>query len=159
MHLCSKFWYPPPKGQMLKLKTTQGIWMGWKEECWSGFKTECFKMCCVHAGFIQISVSRLQGWYLVSWCDSTLSNGWKIPICWRSWTVNSLCLNMSIIDTKLSCPRFCLLKYFCHGRNIKDIIKLCGSEDLWEVAKLHDRESSFPGVCIIDNHFVHYIFS
>ncbi|XP_024169681.1 uncharacterized protein LOC112176094 isoform X1 [Rosa chinensis] len=28
--------------------------------------------------------------------------------------------------------------------NIKDIAKLRGSEDLWEVAKLHDRESSFP---------------
>ncbi|XP_031743554.1 uncharacterized protein LOC101210717 isoform X3 [Cucumis sativus] len=30
-------------------------------------------------------------------------------------------------------------------QNIKDIAKLRGSEDLWEVAKLHDRESSFPG--------------
>ncbi|XP_050384909.1 uncharacterized protein LOC126801563 isoform X2 [Argentina anserina] len=29
-------------------------------------------------------------------------------------------------------------------QNIKDIAKLKGSEDLWEVAKLHDRESSFP---------------
>ncbi|KAK9927689.1 hypothetical protein M0R45_024861 [Rubus argutus] len=29
-------------------------------------------------------------------------------------------------------------------QNIKDIAKLRGSEDLWEVAKLHDRESSFP---------------
>ncbi|CAL5436763.1 unnamed protein product [Camellia sinensis] len=28
--------------------------------------------------------------------------------------------------------------------NIKEIVKLKGSEDLWEVAKLHDRESSFP---------------
>ncbi|GJR34914.1 retrovirus-related pol polyprotein from transposon TNT 1-94 [Tanacetum coccineum] len=29
-------------------------------------------------------------------------------------------------------------------RNIKEIAKLRGSEDLWEVAKLHDREASFP---------------
>ncbi|XP_043725843.1 cell division cycle 7-related protein kinase-like [Telopea speciosissima] len=29
-------------------------------------------------------------------------------------------------------------------QNIKDIAKLRGSEDIWEVAKLHDRESSFP---------------
>ncbi|PON58821.1 Serine/threonine protein kinase [Parasponia andersonii] len=29
-------------------------------------------------------------------------------------------------------------------QNVKDIAKLKGSEDLWEVAKLHDRESSFP---------------
>ncbi|XP_022737174.1 probable serine/threonine-protein kinase cdc7 [Durio zibethinus] len=29
-------------------------------------------------------------------------------------------------------------------QNIKDIAKLTGSEDLWEVAKLHNRESSFP---------------
>ncbi|XP_057977782.1 uncharacterized protein LOC131164533 [Malania oleifera] len=28
--------------------------------------------------------------------------------------------------------------------NIKEIAKLRGNEDLWEVAKLHDRESSFP---------------
>lgn len=31
-------------------------------------------------------------------------------------------------------------------RNIKDIVKLKGSEELWEVAKLHNRESSFPEV-------------
>ncbi|XP_022933036.1 serine/threonine-protein kinase RIM15-like isoform X2 [Cucurbita moschata] len=30
-------------------------------------------------------------------------------------------------------------------QNIKDIAQLRGSEDLWEVAKLHDRESAFPG--------------
>ena len=35
-----------------------------------------------------------------------------------------------------------------HDRNIKDIVKLKGSEDLWEVAKLHDRDSSFPVVII-----------
>ncbi|WZY69953.1 hypothetical protein YC2023_002193 [Brassica napus] len=29
-------------------------------------------------------------------------------------------------------------------QNIKDIAKLRGSEELWEVAKLHNRESSFP---------------
>ncbi|KAL4353662.1 hypothetical protein GQ457_06G037500 [Hibiscus cannabinus] len=29
-------------------------------------------------------------------------------------------------------------------QNIKDIANLRGSEDLWEVAKLHNRESSFP---------------
>ncbi|KHG11087.1 Shaggy-related protein kinase iota [Gossypium arboreum] len=29
-------------------------------------------------------------------------------------------------------------------QNINDIAKLRGSEDLWEVAKLHNRESSFP---------------
>ncbi|XP_059443355.1 uncharacterized protein LOC132175423 isoform X2 [Corylus avellana] len=29
-------------------------------------------------------------------------------------------------------------------QNIKDIAKMRGSEDLWEVAKLHNRESSFP---------------
>ncbi|VVA93375.1 unnamed protein product [Arabis nemorensis] len=29
-------------------------------------------------------------------------------------------------------------------QNIKDIAQLRGSEELWEVAKLHDRESSFP---------------
>ncbi|WOG87056.1 hypothetical protein DCAR_0206276 [Daucus carota subsp. sativus] len=29
-------------------------------------------------------------------------------------------------------------------QNLIDIAKLRGSEDLWEVAKLHDRESSFP---------------
>lgn len=31
-------------------------------------------------------------------------------------------------------------------RNIKEIAKLRGSEDLWEVAKLHDHESLFPKV-------------
>ncbi|KAJ7003479.1 hypothetical protein NC653_008639 [Populus alba x Populus x berolinensis] len=31
-------------------------------------------------------------------------------------------------------------------QNIKDIAKLRGSEDLWEISKLHDRESSFPAV-------------
>jgi serine/threonine protein kinase len=34
-------------------------------------------------------------------------------------------------------------------RNIKDIAKLRGSEDLWEVSKLHNRESSFPAVFTI----------
>ncbi|KAJ0048440.1 hypothetical protein Pint_15773 [Pistacia integerrima] len=29
-------------------------------------------------------------------------------------------------------------------QNIKEIVKLKGSEELWEVAKLHNRESSFP---------------
>nr|GMD76322.1 probable serine/threonine-protein kinase cdc7 [Ipomoea batatas] len=29
-------------------------------------------------------------------------------------------------------------------QNIKEVAKLRGSEDLWEVAKLHNRESSFP---------------
>ncbi|CAA0838071.1 Protein kinase superfamily protein [Striga hermonthica] len=29
-------------------------------------------------------------------------------------------------------------------QNIKEIAKLRGSEDLWELARLHDRESSFP---------------
>ncbi|TXG51220.1 hypothetical protein EZV62_023744 [Acer yangbiense] len=29
-------------------------------------------------------------------------------------------------------------------QNIKDIARLRGSEDLWEISKLHDRESSFP---------------
>ncbi|XP_019190689.1 PREDICTED: uncharacterized protein LOC109185165 [Ipomoea nil] len=29
-------------------------------------------------------------------------------------------------------------------QNIKEVAKLKGSEDLWEVAKLHNRESSFP---------------
>ncbi|KAJ8444330.1 hypothetical protein Cgig2_019888 [Carnegiea gigantea] len=29
-------------------------------------------------------------------------------------------------------------------QNMKDIVKIRGSEDLWEVAKLHNRESSFP---------------
>ncbi|KAF3649350.1 putative vesicle-associated protein 2-1-like [Capsicum annuum] len=45
------------------------------------------------------------------------------------------------------------LLYFIIGRtpftgdpdqNIKEIVKFKGSEDLWEVAKLHNRESSFP---------------
>nr|XP_043629560.1 uncharacterized protein LOC122600850 [Erigeron canadensis] len=45
------------------------------------------------------------------------------------------------------------LLYFIIGRtpfvgepdqNMKEIAKFRGSEDLWEVAKLHDRESSFP---------------
>ncbi|KAJ8556461.1 hypothetical protein K7X08_032213 [Anisodus acutangulus] len=45
------------------------------------------------------------------------------------------------------------LLYFIIGRtpfagdpdqNIKEVVKLKGSEDLWEVAKLHNRESSFP---------------
>lgn len=45
------------------------------------------------------------------------------------------------------------LLYFIIGRtpfagdpdqNIKEIVKLKGNEDLWEVAKLHNRESSFP---------------
>lgn len=36
-------------------------------------------------------------------------------------------------------------------RNIKDIAKLRGTEDLWEVAKLHNRESSFPEV--LTNHY------
>lgn len=31
-------------------------------------------------------------------------------------------------------------------RNIKEIAKLRGSEELWEVAKLHNCESSFPSV-------------
>jgi cell division control protein 7 len=29
-------------------------------------------------------------------------------------------------------------------QNIKGIAQLRGSEELWEVAKLHNRESSFP---------------
>jgi cell division control protein 7 len=32
-------------------------------------------------------------------------------------------------------------------RNIKEIAKLKGSEELWEVAKLHNCESSYPSVC------------
>jgi hypothetical protein len=32
---------------------------------------------------------------------------------------------------------------FC-CRSLKEIAKLRGSEELWEVAKLHDREASFP---------------
>lgn len=35
------------------------------------------------------------------------------------------------------------------SRNIKEIAKLRGSEDLWEVAKLHNCESSFPKVKIV----------
>jgi hypothetical protein len=31
-------------------------------------------------------------------------------------------------------------------RNIKEIAKLRGSEELWEVAKLHNCESSYPSV-------------
>jgi len=31
-------------------------------------------------------------------------------------------------------------------RSLKEIAKLRGSEELWEVAKLHDRETSFPVV-------------
>ncbi|XP_019088026.1 PREDICTED: cell division cycle 7-related protein kinase-like isoform X2 [Camelina sativa] len=31
-----------------------------------------------------------------------------------------------------------------HEQNVKDIAQLRGSEELWEVAKLHNRESSFP---------------
>lgn len=45
------------------------------------------------------------------------------------------------------------------GRNIKDIAKLRGSEDLWEVAKLHDRESSFPGVYLLTSANLHSIFT
>jgi hypothetical protein len=37
-----------------------------------------------------------------------------------------------------------LLKY----RNIKEIAKLRGSEELWEVAKLHNCESSYPSVSV-----------
>ena len=37
-------------------------------------------------------------------------------------------------------------------------MKLRGSEDLWEVAKLHNRESSFPVVFIIYNSFFDNIF-
>ncbi|KAK7286972.1 hypothetical protein RJT34_22357 [Clitoria ternatea] len=37
-------------------------------------------------------------------------------------------------------------------QNIKDIAKLRGSEELWEVAKLHDRESSFPVELFDDRH-------
>ncbi|KAF5204640.1 kinase superfamily protein [Thalictrum thalictroides] len=37
-------------------------------------------------------------------------------------------------------------------QNIKDIAKLKGSEDLWEVAKLHNRESSFPVVLFKSSH-------
>lgn len=35
-------------------------------------------------------------------------------------------------------------------RNIKEIAKLRGSEDMWEVAKLHNRESSFPEVLMVN---------
>ncbi|KAJ1415423.1 Serine/threonine-protein kinase, active site [Sesbania bispinosa] len=38
-------------------------------------------------------------------------------------------------------------------QNIKDIAKLRGSEELWEVAKLHDRESSFP-VELLDDRYL-----
>jgi len=38
-----------------------------------------------------------------------------------------------------------MLTEFC-CRNIKEIVKLRGSEEFWEVAKLHDRELSFPVV-------------
>lgn len=37
------------------------------------------------------------------------------------------------------------------NRNIKEIAKLRGSEDLWEVAKLHNHESVFPMVRPIEN--------
>ncbi|XP_020519796.1 uncharacterized protein LOC18429215 [Amborella trichopoda] len=39
-------------------------------------------------------------------------------------------------------------------QNIKDIAKLRGAEDLWELAKLHNRESSFP-VGLYDTQFMH----
>ena len=50
----------------------------------------------------------------------------------------------------------CISKFLLHyindvnviARNLKDIAKLRGSEDLWEVAKLHNRESSFPMVVL-----------
>lgn len=45
------------------------------------------------------------------------------------------------------------------GRNIKDIAKLRGSEDLWEVAKLHDRESAFPGVSLLTSANLYSIFT
>lgn len=40
-----------------------------------------------------------------------------------------------------------------HQQNMKDIVKLRGNEALWEVAKLHNRESSFP-VDLLDARFV-----
>ncbi|KAI4356617.1 hypothetical protein L6164_000626 [Bauhinia variegata] len=39
-------------------------------------------------------------------------------------------------------------------QNIKDIAKLRSSEDLWEVAKLHDRESSFPVELLCDERYL-----
>ncbi|XP_047324913.1 cell division cycle 7-related protein kinase-like [Impatiens glandulifera] len=38
-------------------------------------------------------------------------------------------------------------------QNIKEIAKLRGSEDLWELAKLHDREASFPSD-LLDTEFL-----
>ncbi|KAK9144636.1 hypothetical protein Sjap_004539 [Stephania japonica] len=67
-------------------------------------------------GLIQVSISRIQNGYLVSWSGAAISNDRKNPIHRRSRTV----------------------------MNIKDITRFRGSEDMWEVAKLHDREMSFP---------------
>ncbi|KAF4364984.1 hypothetical protein G4B88_021801 [Cannabis sativa] len=59
----------------------------------------------------------------------------KIPGLVQMWLILS-CLNIVYFLS--------LTLDHNHGRNMKDIAKLKGSEDLWEVAKLHDRESSFP---------------
>jgi hypothetical protein len=39
--------------------------------------------------------------------------------------------------------------FVTQSRNVKEIAKLRGSEDLWEVAKLHNCECSFPKVNIV----------
>lgn len=43
-----------------------------------------------------------------------------------------------------------------HNRNMKEIAKFRGCEDLWEVAKLHNRESSFPAVLVNENELLIY---
>lgn len=61
----------------------------------------------------------------------------------------------------LFCRWFLLIHLiFCRTiyRNIKEIAKLRGSEDLWEVAKLHNRESSYPAVSLLKSFIVTFIY-
>jgi len=71
-----------------------------------------------------------------------------VQVCFR------YCTNYLIIEKKNNTPSvdstlFSFLPSYNDlviPRNIKGIAQLRGSEELWEVAKLHNRESSFPEV-------------
>lgn len=99
----------------------------------------------VFSGLTEIPFSRPQGWSLVCRCHSTLSCDRQNTFFRGPRTVSWF--NLIFLFNGLSSnPRFSLHNITYVLRNMKDIAKLRGSEDLWEVAKLHNRESSFPKV-------------
>lgn len=54
-----------------------------------GKKEKCGSRTVICAGLVKISISVYKGWYLVSWCHSTLPNHWQGTLWWWSWTVRT----------------------------------------------------------------------